>query len=116
MAGLPMDGDPHIHTALPANGEAVIHPAGFQVEGAQAALGFFRQQPVCLRSLVGDFFIGDEEQFDGMPVITDLFQHFGQIDRHDDAPLHVADPGAIGLSFLDGKGVFRVAAVGEHRI
>ena len=51
-----------------------------------------------------------------MPVITDLFQHFGQVDRHDNPPLHVADPGTIGLSFLDGEGIFRVAAVGEHRI
>lgn len=116
MAGLPVDGDPHIHAAFSAYGEAVVHPAGFQVEGAQAALGFFRQQLVRPGPLVGDFLIGDEKQFDGMPVIADFFQHFGQVDRHDNPPLHVADPGAIGLSFLDGEGIFRVAAVGEHRI
>ena len=116
MASLSMDGDPRIHTAFPAYGEAVVHPAGFQVEGAQAASGFFRQQLGSPGTLVGGFFVRDEKQLDGMAVITDLFQHPGQIDRHDDAPLHVADTRAIGLPFPDGEGIFRIAAVGEHRI
>ena len=114
MAGLAGYRNPHVHAAFPAHGKPVVHPARFKIKRRQAAFRLLGQQHIGLGTYMGGFLVPDKNQLEGMLSIPQLVQHLGQVNGHDDAALHIIDPGAIGLSVPDGKGIFRIAAVGKY--
>ena len=112
-----VDRDTNRAAAVAAYHEVVVPVPGLKVERRQSTRRLLGEDLLGVGEHVEVLLVPGEDELDGPLLPANRRQGFHDVQRHDQARLHVQDAGAVGHAVLvDAEGVFPGRALFEHGV